>query len=373
MTLMVGFAALAADPPSAPATAPAGHEVKEDAEAPVADSPPADAPAGHDEQPAAPATPETPRPAIIAPLAEHSILLGIAAAGKRLVAVGQRGDILLSENGRDWTQVQVPVNAMLNRVRFRDDKVGFAVGHDGAIVMTRDGGDTWTLQNWNPEMRALYDILFLDEQRIVVIGGYGTYLLSGDNGTTWEPQSFPITELGQHLNAAARLGDGSILIAGEKGLLARSKDNGATWELLDTPYTGSFFGLLPVGPRGAIVYGLRGNIYASDDVAACPKVDPASYDPYARETVSDATKLAKLGWTPLERPTREGLFGGTADGTNALLVGVNGVIVHVDTAQKRAALLGKAGADTLNDVARLGDRWIAVGRRGAQDLGTLGD
>jgi hypothetical protein len=337
--------------------APAPTEMKPDAETQAAQAA------------AQPAAPAKPRAALMAPLAATTTMLGIAQAGGRLVAVGQRGHILLSDDGKQWRQVEVPVNTMLNRVRFRDDKTGWAVGHDATIVATADGGQTWQLQHYDPEGKALYDVLFLEGQ-VVALGGYGTYLASTDDGKVWQARSFPLTELGQHFNAAVKLADGTLLIAGERGLLARSKDQGATWELLDSPYTGSFFGALPAGDQGALVFGLRGNLYAATDVAACRTVNMADYDAFTRETVPDEQALAKTGWRPIKRPTTEGLFGGAADGLQAVLVGVNGVAVRVDAATDTATLM-KASPETLNDIVRHGQRWVAVGRRGIQDLGPL--
>jgi photosystem II stability/assembly factor-like uncharacterized protein len=312
-----------------------------------------------------------PRPALHAPLAPKSTLLGVAVAGERIVAVGQRGHILHSTDGRAWTQAEAPVNAMLNRVRFRDARTGWAVGHDATILATTDGGTTWALQHFDPEGRPLYDLMFLKDGRIVAIGGYGTYLVSADAGARWEPRSFPVADLGQHFNAGARLGDGSLLIVGERGLLARSSDEGETWQLLDSPYTGSWFGVLPAGAKGALVFGLRGNLYVAADVAACPRLDPAQYDPFTRETVPDTQAFAKTRWRPIERPTLESLFGGASDGAGALLVGVNGVVVRVDPARGTATLVPTGATESLNDLVARDGRWIAVGRRGAQDLGAL--
>lgn len=318
----------------------------------------------------APPPAEKPRPAMIAPLAAHSTLLGIAQAGGKLVAVGERGHILLSADGKDWQQVPVPADAMLNRVRFRDDKNGFAVGHDATILATHDGGATWTVQHFDAASRPLYDVIFVDEQHVIAIGGYGTFLDSADGGATWTARDFPIGALGQHFNAAATLKDGTLLIAGEKGLLLRSKDEGAKWELLDSPYTGSFFGVLPHGDKGALVYGLRGHVYVLADIGKCPALKVETYDPYTRENVTDAAKLAKLGWRPIEMPSHESLFGGAADGAGAVLVGVNGTIARLD-ASGAASTPRPPSGETLADLTLRNGRWIAVGRRGAIDLGDL--
>lgn len=318
-----------------------------------------------------PAASEKPQPAMMAPLASQRTLIGITEAGGKLVAVGDRGHILSSTDGKAWQQVPSPADVMLNRVRFRDDKTGFALGHDAAILATRDGGATWAVAHFDATGRPLYDIAFLDEQRLIAIGGYGTFLDSADGGATWTPRDFPIGQLGQHFSAVTRLADGSLLVAGEKGLLMRSKDQGANWELLDSPYTGSFFGVLPHGDKGAIVFGLRGNVFVSDDVSKCPTLKVESYDPYAREPITDPARIAALGWRVVATPTRESLFGGARSAAGTVLVGVNGTIVKLDPAATASSTPRPPNGETLADVIFRNGRWLAVGRRGATDLGNL--
>ena len=85
------------------------------------------------------------RPALPAPAAVHSLLLDVARAGERLVAVGERGHVLLSDDaGRSWRQARtVPSRTMLTAVAFVDASHGWAVGHDEIILCTADGGETW--------------------------------------------------------------------------------------------------------------------------------------------------------------------------------------------------------------------------------------
>lgn len=318
-----------------------------------------------------PAKKEKPQPALIAPLATSRTLIAVTQAGGTLVAVGDRGHIVTSSDGKDWKQVPAPADVMLNRVRFRDDKAGFALGHDATILATKDGGATWTVAHFDATSRPLYDVAFVDQQRLFAIGGYGTFLDSSDGGATWTPRDFPIGALGQHFNAVTRLGDGSLLVAGEKGLLMRSTDQGASWTLLDSPYTGSFFGVLPHGDKGAIAFGLRGNVYVADDVTKCPTLEVAGYDPYSRETVTDAAALAKLGWRSVPAPTRESLFGGARGESGIVLVGVNGTVVKLDAGATAAGTPRPPDGGTLGDVLFRDGRWVAVGRRGPIDLGAL--
>lgn len=319
--------------------------------------------------PAAP--PATARPAMIAPRAPHSILLSVAHAGAGLVAVGERGHILTSGNGRDWKQVPSPADVMLNRVRFRDDKIGFAVGHDATILATHDGGSTWALVHFDPASRPLYDVFFLDDRHFAAIGGYGTWLDSTDGGASWNARSFPIGDLGQHFNAVATLADGTLLVVGEKGLMMRSHDRGANWEMLDSPYTGSFFGVLPYGGKGALVYGLRGHVYVSDDVSACKVLKVEGYDPYTRQSAADEARVKALGWRTVGVATLESLFGGAASGGGVILVGVNGTVLRVNPATGTASEPRTPDGETLADVIAVDSHWLGVGRRGAIDLGQL--
>ncbi len=77
--------------------------------------------------PAATAAEATPMPAEIAPRAEQSLLTAITRAGaQRLVAVGARGHILLSDDdGAHWRQVASPVNSLLTQVAFLDAQTGW--------------------------------------------------------------------------------------------------------------------------------------------------------------------------------------------------------------------------------------------------------
>ena len=86
-------------------------------------------------------------PAQISPLASKGLLQAVVKAGSRLVAVGQRGHIVIStDGGATWKQSPVPVSSDLTSVFFVDAKEGWAVGHDGVILHSRDSGDSWELQ-----------------------------------------------------------------------------------------------------------------------------------------------------------------------------------------------------------------------------------
>jgi photosystem II stability/assembly factor-like uncharacterized protein len=296
------------------------------------------------EQTAAPSA--KPRPAEVAPLSAKSLLLGVAAAGKTLVAVGDRGNILLSEDGAAWKQVPVPVNATLTTVAFADENHGWVGGHDSVLLHTSDGGRSWALQNFKPELnKPVLSLLVLDRERAFAAGAYGLLLSTTDGGKTWtDVEAPPILEEGLHLNALIRLGNGELFLAGEMGLIGISPD-GTAWERLTPPYEGSLFGALPRGEKGALVFGLRGNVFISDDVRAG-------------------------NWTKVETGTFQSLFGGAMlPSGEALLVGADGESLLIDaTGKARKAALAALGSVTMSSVQPWNGKLVVVGESGVSVL-----
>lgn len=220
----------------------------------------------------------------MAPLAPRSLLLDVARAGTRIVAVGERGHILLSDdNGQTWRQVRVPSVALLTGVFFVDGQRGWVVGHDETILRSTDGGESWSLAHYAPEkQQPLLDVWFRDAHHGLAVGAYGTIYRTDDGGLNWVQQVFAPQEIPQkkpsagvqdegnspadrHLNKIVRAGDGTLYLAAEAGYLFRSRDDGQTWMTLPSPYEGSFFGLLPLEGGTVIAFGLRGHLFRSAD------------------------------------------------------------------------------------------------------------
>src|SRR3546814_12970323 len=84
-------------------------------------------------------------PAIASALSDQHLINGLARAGDRVIAVGQRGHILLSDDdGAHWAQAKVPVSSDLTAVSFPTARDGWAVGHDGVVLAIQCGGTKWT-------------------------------------------------------------------------------------------------------------------------------------------------------------------------------------------------------------------------------------
>lgn len=241
-------------------------------------------------------------PAAKSALAPRALANGLAMAGKRMVAVGQRGHILTSEDGgKTWAQATVPVSTDLTAVFFVTPERGWAVGHGGVVLATQDGGKSWNKQldgralgkllvghyeghdgtgmsaEKLAQMRAdakrfadegpdkpFLDLWFEDENTGYVVGLFNLILKTGDGGKTWQPW-FDRTDNPQayHFYAIRPVGN-DLYLAGEQGMVQKLDKAAQRFKALPLDYKGTFFGI--TGKPGAvIVYGLRGTSFRSGD------------------------------------------------------------------------------------------------------------
>jgi photosystem II stability/assembly factor-like uncharacterized protein len=217
-----------------------------------------------------------------------------------LVSVGWRGHILYSDDqGKNWAQASVPVSSDLADVCFPSPQKGWAVGHDGVVLHSKDGGVTWIKQldgfsaakimlNYyinhpakDPEAnqrlidnvkqlaaegadKPFLSVWFDTETNGFIVGTFNLIFHTTDGGRSWEP-FFDRTENPRflHLNAVRRIGQ-DWFIAGEQGLVMKFDQKTGRFRSLETTYKGSFFGITGM-PGKVLVFGLRGNAYLTRD------------------------------------------------------------------------------------------------------------
>lgn len=259
------------------------------------------------------------RPAVLSPQALHGVMQAVAFAGTRLVAVGERGIVLLSDDGgRTWRQVGTPVSVTLTCVQFVDARRGWAAGHAGVILHTDDGGEHWTRQldgagaaelalveartrmQGSPDQKGatndptrllanaerlvaegadkpFFSIWFTNANRGTAVGAYGIAVHTEDGGKTWQSWTARLNNpRSLHLYAVRQQGD-VTWIAGEQGFMMRTDDNGHQFSPAVMPYKGSLF-TMDVAPNGTVaVGGLLGNLLRSTDGGAtfAPSTSPS--------------------------------------------------------------------------------------------------
>lgn len=236
-----------------------------------------------------------PQPARPSPAAAQAPMLGAARAGQRIVAVGDYGIVLLSDDeGKTLRQAaQVPVSSTLTAVTFADAQHGWAVGHWGAILHTADGGQSWKIQRIDThEDRPLFSVHFFNAQEGVAVGLWSLVLRTQDGGQTWNKVEMPAPPEGgradRNLFKAFASPKGTLYVAAERGLVLRSDDRGQHWTYLKTGYKGSFWTGLALQDGTLLVAGLRGTIYRSSD-------EGRSWQSAVSDSKSSVTDLVQVG------------------------------------------------------------------------------
>lgn len=276
-------------------------------------------------------------------LASRQLLNAVALAGKRLVAVGQRGHVLFSDDGgRSWSQAPVPVSADLTAVHFPTPERGWAVGHDGVVLATADGGRSWRKQldgrQIGPLLSAYYgagdrervpglreqleilavpgadksflDVWFADERTGFAAGAFNLVLRTDDGGEHWVPWLDRMENpRGLHVYAVRAAG-GDVFAVGEQGLVRRLAPSGA-FEAVAVPYRGSLFGVAACG-SAVVAFGMRGTVLRSADRGRTWRLVPTGVEDAitgAATTPDGRLVLVTQGGTALASPGETSAFG----------------------------------------------------------------
>ena len=274
-----------------------------------------------------------PRSALKVPLATKAVFLDIAKAGERVVAAGERGIVVYSDDaGTSWTQADVPVRSTLTALTFVDDTTGYAVGHDAVILKTTDAGASWSLVNFEPESgNVMLNVRFRDARTGYVVGSNGQLWITQDAGTKWDRHTLAVEDWYQnHIFDIVWRPDGVTLAVAEKGVLYRSPDGRTDFAPVASPYQGSYFGALTVAGGKFLIYGMNGHVFVSGD--------------------------AGTSWNPVQTHTEQFLLDATnlVDG-RVLIVGAGGTLLTVDPQSANAQVVHRADGAGITAVLVAGD------------------
>ncbi len=286
------------------------------------------------------------KPAAIVEYPQRAPMLAATHAGHRVIAVGDHGLILLSDdNGHAFRQARaVPTQALLDSVFFVDARLGWAAGHDGVILHSNDGGETWTLQHEDIDGdHPLFAIRFLDAQRGFAVGLFGVAARTEDGGQTWH--RFRLQAEGDedhHLYSIFGGDNGALFVAAEAGLIYRSGDAGITWRSIQTGNVGSFWTGVHLADSSLLVAGQSGHVFRSSD--------------------------GGTSWTEIESGTRQSLtdIEVRADGT-VLITGLAGVTLTSHDSGLHFELEQRSDRAPLTTAIVADDRVILFGNEGVID------
>lgn len=138
--------------------------------------------------------------------------------------------ILKTTNGTSWEESyhsSIPPGGTINQffsIAFADKNNGMAVGYNGAILATTNGGTTWTSQE-SGTTKTLYEVRMSSLTEAVVAGDGGIVLRTTNGGTTWTALTTGVTTALYGLEVRGS----KIWVGGDGGKIYYSSNNGSTW------------------------------------------------------------------------------------------------------------------------------------------------
>jgi photosystem II stability/assembly factor-like uncharacterized protein len=318
------------------------------------------------------------RPAIAVKVPDKVVLIAIANAGKRLVAVGVHGVIIYSDdNGQKWHQAKVPIDLTLTAVRFTDAQNGWAAGHYGVILHSTDGGTTWQKQLDGNQVNQMTEataqtavvandpavgtphaiaradhfmaggpenpflaILATDPDNVMVFGAYRMTEKSTDGGKDWLDWNLHVGDpISHNLYDVTRVGS-DIYLVGEAGSVYRSTDNGASFPAVTVPAQSTLFVILPTGDGGVFTFGVAGLAFRSTDNGQ--------------------------SWTRVNFNTTSNLTAGAVLSSGAIIVGneAGAIAISTDHAKTFSALPGFQSMEIFGLTQATNGDVVAVGSAG---------
>ncbi len=179
-----------------------------------------------------------------------------------------------SDGGKNWNVKFKDQDYILKSLSFCDRNNGWAVGEYGLIYHTRDGGAKWVqeaggfgISEKTGDVEAgnyLFDVIAVDPQTAWAVGIDGYVTKTVDGGKTWQDVAVkaPKTQL-----FGVAMEKGRTIVIGGSGVVLASLDNGKTWKepTFDPPVIYSWiYGVARRGNAGYIAVGGSGVIYLNE-------------------------------------------------------------------------------------------------------------
>lgn len=240
-----------------------------------------------------------------------------------------------------------PTPLALLDVKLLSPTVGVAVGEQGTIVRTEDGGATWHLMR-SSAARDLHSLTQTSTGRLVAVGTGGGVQTSDDQGVSWSPHD---VDLPIELFAVAFPDARTGVAVGAQGIIFRTLDGGDNWTRVQSTATPtSLYGVAFVDSQTLVAVGGQRAIVRSVDAGETwsAVATPAGEQALDDVTFIDSRRGFALGratgfitenggasWTEISSPCAVdeecNAAAAPADGT-AYAIGQTGLIARSRTA-----------------------------------------
>ncbi|MFY9327597.1 MAG: YCF48-related protein [Georgfuchsia sp.] len=254
----------------------------------------------------------------------------------------------------------------------------WAVGSNGKIAVTENGGESWQRQDSGIEV-ALQDISSWDEQRAVAVGNDGVVVVTSDAGRSWQTIEVPKSKIANKLLRVKAQAGGTAWAVGEAGMILRSTDYGKTWLRMGAEEDAGWNDVVATAGKVWLV-GEFGRIKVSDDDGVSWRVVTSSIKTSLMSVafkdgnsglavglggVILATRDGGQKWVQQQSPTSDHLYSVLWDGTRWLATGASGTILVGDGDGRdwKATRLSPLDRNWYTSITRQGDKYFLSGSK----------
>jgi photosystem II stability/assembly factor-like uncharacterized protein len=231
-------------------------------------------------------------------------------------AVGSNGTVVgTSDGGVHWFTEASAVTYDLYGVSFTHDSSsstydGWAVGWAGTIVHTTDGGSSWTKQDSGTDA-DLYSISCADASDCTAVGWDGTVVHSSNGGTHWSLQDSGTDE---DLLGVTFIDSAHGWAVGTNGAIVTTSNGGTTWSAQSTGVTSALYAVSFADSThgwavGENEEGTGGTILVTNDGGLTWNQNTAGYPLYSVSVQKISGNY--VGWAVGDRGTIMKTTGGT--------------------------------------------------------------
>ncbi|MEK7377156.1 MAG: YCF48-related protein [Candidatus Margulisiibacteriota bacterium] len=136
-----------------------------------------------------------------------------------------------TSDGATWTESfhSGTISGVLGGISFYDTSNGIAVGENGLILVTANGGTTWA-QKSSGVVTTLYKVKMTAADTAFAAGANGVILKTTNGGSSWTAIDIGVSTWLYALEISGK----NIWVGGEGGKIYFSGDSGSTWTTQDS-------------------------------------------------------------------------------------------------------------------------------------------
>jgi photosystem II stability/assembly factor-like uncharacterized protein len=249
--------------------------------------------------------------------------------------------------GYDWINYQDVDSAstIMLGIALIDSNNVYAVGHDGVVLNTKDGGLTW-IKNIVDSSQTLYGVSFPDVQNGTIIGDHGLILRTTDGGLSWSKSRQDSSKLAPLL-AVSFVDNNAGTVVGGGGTILRTTDGGLSWVQQVSGVTNYLWGVSFVSATTGTVVGTKGTILHTTNGGSTWSKQTLVIDTAAHLTKDSITYFYAVSFQ---------------NDSNGIAVGSGGRIILTTNSGATWIVQRSNTTNNLYGITMLDtNRWIAVG------------